>query len=171
MSEVFFYITAGIALIATGMVIVSRNAVHALLELIVSLLAVAIIFYLLGAAFAAALQVIVYAGAIMVLMVFVIMMLNQGARTTAQEQQWLQGQNWWLPAVLASVLLIQLLYLMWGTDSGQGSKAPVTPKSVGIALFSEYLLAVELASLVLLAGLVGAFHLAAGTGGTFSDAP
>lgn len=171
MNEFLFYLSTCIALISTAMVIVSRNAVHALLELIVSLLAVAVIFYLLGAAFAAALQVIVYAGAIMVLMVFVIMMLNQGDGTAAREQQWLKGQNWWLPTLLASVLLIQLLYLMWGAELDQGDAKPLTAEGVGLALFSKYLLAVELASLVLLAGLVGAFHLAAGAGGSFSDEP
>ena len=62
---------------------------HALLYLVVSLLSVALIFFMLGAPFAAALEVIVYAGAIMVLFVFVVMMLNLGPQTAAQERQWL----------------------------------------------------------------------------------
>ena len=73
-----FYISALVAVIATTMVITRLNAVHALLYLIVSLLSVALIFFVLGAPFVAALEVIVYAGAIMVLFVFVIMMLNLG---------------------------------------------------------------------------------------------
>jgi NADH-quinone oxidoreductase subunit J len=166
MENAYFYFTAAIAIAATAMVIISRNAVHALLHLIVSLLAVAVIFYQLGAPFAAALEVIVYAGAIMVLMVFVIMMLNQGDTAVAQEQAWLQAQNWAAPALLTGLLLIQLLFMLLSYDSGAGESTVqhamyyVGPKAVGLSLFSEYILAVELASMLLLAGLVGAFHLA-----------
>ena len=71
-----FFIAAAVAIIATFMVITHLEAVHALLHLVVSLLAVALIFYLLGAPFIAVLEVIIYAGAIMVLFVFVVMVLN-----------------------------------------------------------------------------------------------
>ena len=81
-----FYVAAVVAVLATAMVITRANAVHALLYLVVSLLAVAIVFYVLGAPFAAALEVIVYAGAIMVLFVFVIMMLNRNEQATQQER-------------------------------------------------------------------------------------
>ncbi|MFC6634949.1 NADH-quinone oxidoreductase subunit J [Microbulbifer taiwanensis] len=161
MSAAVFYLTAAIAIASTAMVIFSRNAVHALLYLIVSLLSVAVIFYQYGAPFAAALEVIVYAGAIMVLMIFVIMMLNQGDAAVVQEKEWLQPRGWLGPALLSSVLLLQLIVLLF---SGQGETTEalhyVGPKEVGIALFSHYILAVELASMLLLAGLVGAFHLA-----------
>ena len=70
------YISGFVAIISTLMVITRKNAVHALLYLIVSLLSVALVFFVLGAPFVAALEVIIYAGAIMVLFVFVIMMLN-----------------------------------------------------------------------------------------------
>ena len=76
-----FYIAAFIAVIATVAVILQTNIVHGLLYLILSLLAVAVIFYVLGAPFAAVLEAIVYAGAIMVLFLFVIMMLNLGQHT------------------------------------------------------------------------------------------
>ncbi|WP_346839174.1 NADH-quinone oxidoreductase subunit J [Microbulbifer sp. SAOS-129_SWC] len=161
MNPVYFYITAAVAVLATAMVIISRNAVHALLYLIISLLATAIIFYLLGAPFAAALEVIVYAGAIMVLMVFVIMMLNQGDAAVEQEIRWLHPTVWLGPALLAGMLLVQMVILLRADAGGvtPGAHA-VDSKAVGIALFSRYLLAVELASMLLLAGLVGAFHLA-----------
>ena len=71
-----FYLTAAVALLATALAITRQDAVHALLYLVVSLLAVALLLFLLGAPFAAALEVIVYAGAIMVLILFVIMLLN-----------------------------------------------------------------------------------------------
>ena len=76
--ELAFYIAGAVAVIATLLMLTRANVVHALLYLIVSLLAVAVVFYTLGAPFVAALEVIVYAGAIMVLFVFVVMMLNLG---------------------------------------------------------------------------------------------
>ena len=75
-----FYISAAIAIVSTFLAISRMNAIHALLNLIVSLLAVAVIFFTLGAPFVAALEVIVYAGAIMVVFVFVVMMLNAGEK-------------------------------------------------------------------------------------------
>lgn len=159
--SIAFLLTSAVAVVSTALVIFSRNAVHALLYLIVSLLAVAVIFYLYGAPFAAALEVIVYAGAIMVLMVFVIMMLNQGDAAVEQEKKWLQPKGWIGPALLTAILLVQLVLLLF-SDQGSGTATihPIGPKEVGMALFSHYILAVELASMLLLAGLVGAFHLA-----------
>ncbi|WP_323847063.1 NADH-quinone oxidoreductase subunit J [Microbulbifer magnicolonia] len=161
MSATVFYLTAAVAIVSTALVIFSRNAVHALLYLIVSLLAVAVIFYQYGAPFAAALEVIVYAGAIMVLMIFVIMMLNQGDAAVNQEKEWLQPRGWLGPALLSGILLAQLMLLL---PAGQVETTQaahyVGPKEVGLALFSRYIIAVELASMLLLAGLVGAFHLA-----------
>lgn len=161
MDAMVFYVSAAIATVSTAMVVVSRNAVHALLYLIVSLLSVAVIFYLYGAPFAAALEVIVYAGAIMVLIVFVIMMLNQGDAAVEQEKKWLRPLGWLGPALLSGVLMAQLILLLSpGAPEPEESLYYVGPKEVGTALFSYYLLAVELASMLLLAGLVGAFHLA-----------
>lgn len=170
MSALFFYITAAVAVTSTAMVIFSRNAVHALLYLIVSLLAVAVIFYLFGAPFAAALEVIVYAGAIMVLMVFVIMMLNQGDAAVTQENRWMRPSSWVGPALLCAILLLQLIFLLAGNPTGGFDGAHyVGSKQVGLALFSRYILAVELASMLLLAGLVGAFHLARSRSSEFTE--
>ena len=83
--EVAFYIAAIVAIVSTVLTITRLNAVHALLYLIVSLLAVAVVFYTMGAPFVAALEVIIYAGAIMVLFVFVVMMLNLGKRAAIAE--------------------------------------------------------------------------------------
>lgn len=155
-----FYIAAVVAVLATGMVITRLNPVHALLYLIVSLLAVAMIFFLLGAPFAAALEVIIYAGAIMVLFVFVVMMLNLGAHSIAGQRQWLTPGMWVGPAALAAVLLIEMLYVLSRAGDAAAGPGEVGPHAVGMALFGPYVLAVELASLMLLAGLVGAYHLA-----------
>lgn len=156
---VAFIIAAAVAVLATLMVITRTNAVHALLYLIVSLLAAAMILYLLGAPFVAALEVIVYAGAIVVLFVFVVILLNLGPSAAAQERQWLRPVAWVGPSVLSVILLAELAYLVaagWRpTDSGK----VVGPTEVGLSLFGPYLLGVELASMLLLAGLVGAYHI------------
>ena len=158
MALILFYITSAVAIFASVMMITRLNAVHGLLYLILSLLAVGVIFFLLGAHFAAVLEVIIYAGAIMVLFVFVIMMLNQGQKTIEQERIWLQPGIWIGPSVLALILLVEMLVIVvLGGNAGTGHI--VNSKQVGIALYGPYLLAVELASMLLLAGLVGAYHL------------
>jgi NADH-quinone oxidoreductase subunit J len=158
MALTLFYITSAVAIFATAMMITRLNAVHALLYLILSLLAVGVIFFLLGAHFAAVLEVIIYAGAIMVLFVFVIMMLNQGQKTIEQERAWLQPGIWIGPSLLALILFVELLLIVvLGGNAETG--LVVNSKQVGIALYGPYLLAVELASMLLLAGLVGAYHL------------
>jgi NADH-quinone oxidoreductase subunit J len=154
-----FYIAAAVAVVSTVMVITRLNAIHALLYLIVSLLAVAVIFFTLGAAFAAALEVITYAGAIMVLFIFVIMLLNLGPRATAQESRWLSPHSWIGPTILAFVLVGELAFIIARGSLHAPAAVPVEPKQVGLALYGPYLLGVELAALLLLAGMVGARRL------------
>ena len=156
-----FYIASAVALVATVMAMTRTNAAHALIYLIVSLLAVAVIFYLIGAPFAAALEVVIYAGAIMVLFVFVIMMLNLGEKGDRRERQWLRPSIWLGPALLALILFVELIYVI-SVAEGLVSAGVVSPKQVGLTLFGPYVLAVEIASMLLLAGLVGAFHLGTG---------
>jgi NADH-quinone oxidoreductase subunit J len=159
MALILFYITSAVAIFATVMMITRLNAVHGLLYLILTLLAVGVLFFLLGAQFAAVLEVIIYAGAIMVLFVFVIMMLNQGQKTIAQERAWLQPGIWIGPSLLALILFAEMMVIvMLGGNAETGHV--VSAKQVGIALYGPYLLVVELASMLLLAGLVGAYHLA-----------
>ena len=107
-----FYVAAVVAILATVRVITCLNAVHALLYLIVSLLSVAVVFYTLGAPFIAALEVIVYAGAIMVLFIFVVMMLNQGAKAVDAERTWLKPRMWIGPCILAAILIAEVAYLL-----------------------------------------------------------
>jgi NADH-quinone oxidoreductase subunit J len=159
MLQILFYSAALVAVASTARVITSVNAVHALLYLILSLIASAVVFYLMGAYFAALLEVIIYAGAIMVLFLFVVMMLNLGTQTLDQERRWLDPSAWRWPTAMATVLLIEFLYVFLG-DGRNPTGHIVTPKEVGIALLGPYVLAVELASMLLLAGLVGAYHLA-----------
>lgn len=90
MELILFYIAAVIAIVSTVFVVTRYNASHALIYLVVSLLAAAVMFFLLGAPFAAILEVIVYAGAIVVLFLFVVMMLNLGRHSIEQERRWFQ---------------------------------------------------------------------------------
>jgi len=157
--NITFYICAIIAIASTLMVITSVNVVHALLYFIVSLLAVGVIFFVLGAPFAGALIIIINAGAIMVLFVFVIMMLNLGPHTSRQERNWLSPRVWIGPAILSTVLIVELVYALISQAGKTAASEVVSAKQVGIALFGPYLLAVELTSILLLAGLLGAYHL------------
>jgi NADH-quinone oxidoreductase subunit J len=154
-----FEISAIVAVLATVMMITRGSAVHALLYLTVSLLAVALVFFVLGAPFAAALEVIIYAGAIMVLFVFVIMMLNIGEAGTALEKTWLRPSTWLGPSILALLLAIELGSLAVTGGIARPAGSVVSARAVGIALVGPYMLAVEIASFLLLAGLIAAFHL------------
>jgi len=154
-----FYIAGAVAIAATIMMLTRLNAVHALLYLIVSLLAAAVIFYDLGAPFVAALEVIIYAGAIMVLFVFVVMLLNLGEQASRAERGLLTPSIWIGPSVLAAVLLAELIWILMRGSVPPAEAAGAGPAEVGMALFGRYLIGVELASMLLLAGLVGAYHL------------
>ena len=150
-----FYIAAAIAVIATILVITRSNLVHALLYLVVSLFAVAVVFFTLGAPFVAALEVIVYAGAIMMLFIFAVMLLDVRAQTPPR----VPWRAWIGPLVLIAVLLAELIYGIGLSDHPlQGVE--VGPQQVSAALFGPYVLGVELASMLLLAALIGARHIA-----------
>jgi NADH-quinone oxidoreductase subunit J len=156
---VIFYIAAVIALASTVMVIVLKHAVHSLLYLVVSLLSIAVIFYIIGAPFIAALEVIVYAGAIMVLFVFVIMMLNMGKESMEFEKSLFYPGIWIGPSLLVLILLAQVTYLLFYNTPGQIDLTVSDPREVGIALYGPYIIGVELAGFLLLAGIVGAYHV------------
>jgi len=154
------YLEAAVAVIATLLAITNFTPLHGLLYLIVSLLAVAMVFFSLGAPFAGILEVIIYVGAITVLFVFVVMLLNLGKATVDQERRWLAPRTFIGPALLSLALLIELVRVL-GRGAADESLAGHTIGAiqVGMALFGPYLLAVELASMLLLAGLVTALHL------------
>jgi NADH-quinone oxidoreductase subunit J len=154
-----FYLSAAVAIVSTVLMLTRLNAVHALLYLILSLLSVAVIFYISGAPFAAGLELIIYAGAIMVLFIFVVMLLNLGDRATAQESSWLKPSMWVGPATLASVLAAEVAYCLLHGPAQSLAPGEIAPKVVGVALFGRYVMGVELASMLLTAALVGAYHL------------
>jgi NADH-quinone oxidoreductase subunit J len=157
---ILFYTASALAIVATLLAVTRANPVHALLYLVVSLLAVALVFLSLGAPFVAALEVIVYAGAIIVLFVFVVMLLNVRRDASEGESRWLAPGAWLGPSLLALALAALLGYAVatGGAEHAVGARV-VGPQEVGLALMGPYLIAVELASLLLLAGLVAAYHV------------
>ena len=158
--EFAFYFSAGVAVLATFRVITNPNPVHALLYLIISLLAVSMVFFALGAPFAGALEIIVYAGAIMVLFVFVVMMLNLGPGVGGAGGRWAAPSGGVGPAIRAGAPLGELRGVLSRAPGGAAiGHTSVEAKAVGISLFGPYLLAVELASMLLLGALVAAYHL------------
>jgi NADH-quinone oxidoreductase subunit J len=160
----FFYLLSGLALIGGVLVITRRNPVHSALALIVTLLALAGIYLMLYAPFVAGVQIILYAGGIMVLFLFVIMLVNIGR---AEKEK--QFNKQWIVAILATFGL-GLLFVMVFTRSTllrELTKNPVAQltennntQQIGYALFGNYMLAFEIASLLLLVAIVGAVVMA-----------
>lgn len=153
-----FYALAFVAILACIRVVTHANPVHAILSMIVSLLAVAGIFFILGAPFAGVLEMIVYAGAILVLFVFVIMMLNLGT-DTLEEKSWLTASAWATPIGLALIVVAVLVGILNTDNQLLLSNESISVKQVGISLFTYYILLVEVAAFLLLGALVAAYHL------------
>ncbi|MVT08130.1 NADH-quinone oxidoreductase subunit J [Chitinophaga tropicalis] len=156
---ILFYISSLVAILATIMVITRYHPIHALLYLIVSFMAIAVTFLSMGAPFAAALEVIIYAGAIMVLFIFVVMMLNLGKQTAQQEKEWLQPRVWLWPSVLTLVLLAEMIVLLLRPSPTDMPAVAVDARQISLSLYGEYIIAVELVGFLLMTGIVGAAHI------------
>jgi NADH-quinone oxidoreductase subunit J len=160
--NVIVWIAVGVSLASTLLAITRRRAIYALIYLLICMVAVAVVLFGYGAPFVAALQIIICAGAIMVMFLFVIMLLNLRPETSPARPR---PVTWIVPLLLALVMAGELLYILVGGHAagagGMGVTAgvQVEPKQVGLALFGPYVVGVELASMLLLAGLVGAYHL------------
>lgn len=157
--DLLFYISTFVAVAATVLAITRYHPVHALLYLVVSFLAVALIFLSLGTPFIAVMEVIVYAGAIIVLFIFVVMMLNLGKDTAQQEKHWLRPKVWVGPTLLILVLLFEMIVLIAGTPNPTMNISMVDPHQVSLSLFGKYIIALELVGFLLMAGIVGAAHI------------
>jgi NADH-quinone oxidoreductase subunit J len=160
---VIFFFFAAVAVIFALVVILHRNAVVGALSLVASLFALAVMYVLLDAPFLAALQVIVYAGAIMVLFLFVIMLLNlqkQREEPTRPLQQFLGYAG-------SATFGIGLVYYIAKYAVMQLPAAPFVAdaRTVGIKLFEAYIFPFEAVSILLLAAIVGALFLSARTTG------
>lgn len=158
MASLLFYFLAAVTLVATGLCLTRKNPVHAVLYLVQALFALALLYFLLGGPLLAAWQVILYAGAIMILFLFVIMLIEpppSGQRTALRPLQW-------LPAALLGSLLLACGGLLVAMDPAAGEGVGwyrLAPREFGRVLFDRYGLAVEIISLILLFAAVGAFHL------------
>ncbi|WP_439533421.1 NADH-quinone oxidoreductase subunit J [Polymorphobacter sp.] len=152
-----FALWAGTAALLAGVLTVTRaTVVHALMYLVAMLLALATVFFALGASFAGAMQILVYAGAIVAVFVFVVMTVDSSPAAAARERSRLRGA-WRGPALLVGLMLLPLFA---GLPGGGVPALPVSARAVGALLFGPWALAVELASFLLLAALLGARHLA-----------
>lgn len=168
MIELLFVITATVAIVCALITVTSHHIVHALLFMVIMMLAIALVFFLLGASFAAALQIIIYAGAIMVLFVFVTMMLHQGEQSIAQERQLFTLAKSWLPLGLTLVLLLETAVIIFnsplieliniGTTESSSASIEDT-KQIGIVLFGRYHQLIILTALMLLSALISAINI------------
>jgi NADH-quinone oxidoreductase subunit J len=156
--EIVFYLTAVVMLLSAAALLVVREPMHGALYLIASLIALAILFYLLGSSFVAALQIILYVGAIMVLFVFMIMMM--GPRQRVREDPRV-GRGLWWPVLLLAILSLEGAFLIAarGTAATDKPVRMIGPKAVGEALFRDHVMMVEVAALLLLAALAAVLYL------------
>ena len=153
-----FYLLGGLALVASGVVIGQRNPIYSAFALVVTLCSLAGIYGLLGSPFIAALQVIVYAGAIMVLFLFIIMMLGLAPQEVPEGPGW---QRWGPLVLLSSSMMICTLLLIFQDPlaSKEIGDFYLAPQALGEALFGRYALAVEIVSFQLLFATIGAYIL------------
>jgi NADH-quinone oxidoreductase subunit J len=157
----FFYLLSAMAVGSGLLVITRRNAVHSALALIVTLLSVAGLYLMLYAPFVAGVQIIVYAGGIMVLFLFVIMLVN--LERTIRERQF---NRMWPVGLLAACALLGLFLSVFTKSKGMFS-TPTTPvadssntQQIGVMLYGNYMFAFEIASLLLLVAILGAVIMA-----------
>jgi len=153
----------GLALVAVASAIgllLSKNAIYAALNLILNFVTVSIFYVLLAAPFIALLQITVYAGAIMVLFLFVIMLLGAERLSTGSVLPWQRPAAF----VLGAILLVEAFYVILfragpATQAVTASASFGTPAAIGELLFNAYLLPFEVISVLLLAAMVGAIVL------------
>jgi NADH-quinone oxidoreductase subunit J len=157
---ILFYIFAAIAVLAALNVVLQRTPVYSALSLIVVLCSLAVEYLLLGAEFMAAIQVIVYAGAIMVLFVFVIMLLNAGRETPSHRSKVAK----WLGPPLVAGFLLEMVAIIWKQFPPQPAvSVPAlegSPAAIGRLLFASYVLPFEVTSVLMLVAVLGAVVLA-----------
>ncbi|MFQ5743503.1 MAG: NADH-quinone oxidoreductase subunit J [Acidobacteriota bacterium] len=166
MQPLAFYLLAAIILGGAVMMVSSRNLVHSVIWMVASFIGIAGLFILLEAEFVAAVQILVYAGGIVVLFLFVIMLVNLG---DIQQMEYLHHQ--WLPAMLLALLLVgELGFLLWaGGQQLPTNRLPAesvlrglggNTQTLGMMLYTDYLLPFEVASVLLLVAMIGAIYLA-----------
>jgi NADH-quinone oxidoreductase subunit J len=154
-----FYILAAVAILAALCVVLQRTPVYSALALIVVLCSLAVVYLLLGAEFLAVVQVVIYAGAIMVLFVLVIMLLNARQETPLDRSRLAR----WLGAPLLAVFLGEVCFAVWQGYPVKATAAAVIdggPRAIGALLFRSYVLPFEVTSILILVAVLGAVVLA-----------
>jgi NADH-quinone oxidoreductase subunit J len=155
---IIFYLLAVVLIVSTAMAVSRTRLVHAVVYLVIAFFATALLFYLLGAPFIAALEVIVYAGAILVMFLFMIMTLSMEESQTRGAIPFRR----WVPAiVLGAISLALFAALLW---VGPGHVLPLkpamaSPLKFGAYIFRQFWFSVEVASFLLFVALVGALYL------------
>src|SRR5262245_9153077 len=156
MENIIFFLFAALALGSAIVVVVHRSPVYSTLSLVLTLFSTAVLFVLLGAPFLGALQILVYAGAIVVLFLFVIMLLNlqkqESGRTAKSAQLWMSL----LGAVVFAGMVMLLVWQAGSQPLNPLTEEQVSLKNLATALFSDYLLPFEIVGLLLLVAVVGA---------------
>ena len=155
----FFYLLSGVTLGAALVVVSSRQPVYCVLSLLVCMFCLAGLFVLLGAYFVAALQILLYAGAVLVLFLFVIMLLRLDQETLARLRTYSRRG---IGTVVAALFCLELIWLCHGQrlqPSGEPMMRGVVER-VGELLFTKYLIPFELTSFLILAAIIGAITLA-----------
>lgn len=142
--------------VTTLFAVTEKHTVHAIVYLVTSFFALAVLFYLLGAPVVAVFEVIIYAGAIMVLFLFVIMMLDLGA---PEQMKGLKLRDWWPALALAAMTLAALIALIMGRSPLPTGGGGIGVREFSLVLFRKYGIAVEIISMQLLFALVGALYL------------
>jgi NADH-quinone oxidoreductase subunit J len=153
-----FLVLAAVTVAGAVSLILQRHPIHSALSLIVVMVALAGLYLLQGAEFVAAVQIIVYAGAIMVLFVFVIMLLNAGEEERSNVSRWAR----FVGVPLGAVFLVEVAYWIGRATSHLGSAPPeaVSTRDLSTLLFREFVFPFELTSFLILIALLGALVLA-----------
>lgn len=158
--QAIFYIVSALAILSALAMIIAKNAVHAALFMVANFALVAVLFLLLRASFIATIQIVVYAGAIMVLFLFVIMMLNVSEAERPQDRLFALDS---LAPLIAFGLLAVLAYVSFGVKQPEASAGGLTfanIQDIGALLFTRYLYPFEITSILLLVAMIGAVVLA-----------
>jgi len=162
MQPLFFYYFAGATVISAVLTVGLRNPVYGTLALLSAFLHVAGLFILLNAEFIAAIQIIIYAGAVLVLYLFVLMLLNLKSTEKVVQRQW--GVAIFFGAVVLTEILLALFKSPAAAPDGStpGANVPAAGNTemLGLSLFNDYLLPFELVGIILLGGIIGALVLA-----------
>ena len=156
METYLFYTLAFVTIIGTVMAITEKHPVHAIVYLVTSFFSLAVIFFLLSAPLIAMFEVVIYAGAVMVLFMFVIMMLDLGRPDEASRPAMRQ---WVLPLVLGGIILVSVVAVAVSHFSVPGTYGVISIADFSVTLFRKYGVAIEIITMQLLFAVVGALYL------------